>query len=52
MKIKAASIIVSLALGLGALPAVSQADQPSAPAVSNVMKTKHDTVKNSVSNIR
>jgi len=33
-------------------PAVAEADNRGYTAVSNIMKTKHDTVKNSISNIR
>jgi hypothetical protein len=29
-----------------------QHENPSFTAISNIMKTKHDTVKNSISNVR
>jgi len=39
-------------IGGRGLPGRFDADQRFYTAVSNIMKTKHDTVKNSISNIR
>jgi hypothetical protein len=40
------------ALTDAALDQVSGGTEPAPAATSNVMKTKHDTVKNSISNVR
>jgi hypothetical protein len=50
------SSAISAALAAGSVPVVD-ADSPRLPpatrsAVSNVLKTKHDTVKNSINNVR
>ena len=40
------------ALSDKALDQVSGGTDPAPPTTSNVMKTRHDTVKNSISNVR
>jgi hypothetical protein len=53
------ALLVACVAGLAlCIPAVAAADDTAPPSVrhytlvSNIMKTKHDTVKNSISNVR
>jgi hypothetical protein len=47
------ALIVAVALATVSLPAIAGDNENRAyTAVSSIMKTKHDTVKNSIGNIR
>ncbi|MFL5939194.1 MAG: hypothetical protein ACJ75Q_02670 [Gaiellaceae bacterium] len=42
----------TVAVGIGAFIAARSTGRRTFTAISNIMKTKHDTVKNSISNVR
>jgi hypothetical protein len=59
--VKRIAIILGIAAAIGAFPSVAQNENRrvaqndevrSYTTISNIMKTKHETVKNSLSNIR